>query len=60
MSDKGYLFLSDNQRLEIASLLTTLKGVGIVRNETEFQNFVAGCFYRGMWEYQKDLVRNDC
>ncbi len=39
MSDKDYLTLSDDQRLSIASLLTTLKGLGIVRNETDFRNF---------------------
>jgi hypothetical protein len=60
MPDRGYLFLSDDQRLDIASLLTTLKGLGIVRDETDFQRFVSGCFFRGLYEYKKDLSRNDC
>jgi hypothetical protein len=60
MLDKGYLVLNDNQRLEVASLLTTLKEAGIVREETELTNFITGCYFRGLWEYQKDLVRNDC
>lgn len=60
MLDKGYLVLNDNQRLEVASLLTTLKEAGIVREETELANFITGCYFRGLWEYQKDLVRNDC
>ena len=60
MLDKGYLVLNDDQRLEVASLLTTLKEAGIVRDETQLANFITGCYFRGLWEYQKDLVRNDC
>jgi len=60
MSDKDYVTLTDEQRLSIASLLTTLKGAGIVRDEIDFRRFISGCFYRGLWEYQKDIVRNDC
>jgi hypothetical protein len=60
MSDKDYLTLSDDQRLTIGSLLTTLKGLGIVRNETDFRGFIMGCFYRGLYEYKKDLSRDDC
>lgn len=60
MSDKDYLTLTDDQRLDIASLLATLKGLGIVRDETDFRRFVNGCFYRGLYEYKKDLSRNDC
>jgi len=60
MADKDYLTLTDEQRLTIASLLTTLKSAGIVRDETDFRRFISGCFYRGLWEYQKDVVRNDC
>jgi hypothetical protein len=60
MSDRAYLTLTDDQRLQVASLLTTLKGLGIVREETDFQRFVSGCFFRGLYEYKKDLVRNDC
>jgi len=60
MSDRSYLTLTDDQRLDIASLLTTLKGMGIVRNETDFQRFISGCFFRGLYEYKKDLSRNDC
>lgn len=60
MADKQYLTLTDEQRLTVASLLTTLKGVGIVRDEIDFHRFVSGCFFRGLWEYKKDVVRNDC
>jgi hypothetical protein len=60
MSEKAYLFLDGDKRIEIDCLLTTLKSAGIVRKETEFRNFILGCFYRGLWEYQKDLVREDC
>ena len=60
MSDKDYLTLSDDQRLSIGSLLTTLKGLGIVRDETDFRNFIMACFYRGLYEYKKDLSRDDC
>lgn len=60
MSDKGYVTLSDDERLTIASLLTTLKGLGIVREETDFRRFVTGCFFRGLYEYKKDLSREDC
>ena len=60
MSDKGYLILSDDQRLDIASLLTTLKGLGIVRDEIDFRGFITGCFYRGLYDYKRDLSRNDC
>lgn len=60
MADKDYLILSDAQRLDIGSLLTTLKSLGIVREETDFRNFISGCFFRGLYEYKKDLSRNDC
>jgi hypothetical protein len=60
MSDKDYLTLTDDQRLTIGSLLTTLKGLGIVRNETDFRGFIMACFYRGLYEYKKDLSRDDC
>lgn len=60
MSDKEYLSLTDEQRLTIASLLTTLQSVGVVRNETNFRGFINACFFRGLWEYKKDLVREDC
>jgi hypothetical protein len=60
MSEKAYLFLDGEKRVEIDSLLTTLKSVGIIRQETDFRKFILGCFYRGLWEYKKDLVRKDC
>jgi hypothetical protein len=60
MPDKEYLSLTADQRLTVASLLTTLQGAGIVKDEIDFQRFVSGCFFRGLWEYQKDIVRNDC
>lgn len=60
MSDKDYLTLSDDQRLDIASLLTTLKSLGVVRNETDFRGFILGCFYRGLYDYKRDLTRIDC
>lgn len=60
MPDKLYLSLTDEQRLTVASLLTTLQGAGIVKDEIDFQRFVSGCFFRGLWEYKKDVVRNDC
>jgi len=59
MPDKYCIALTGDQRLEIASLLLTLKGLGIVRDETDFQRFITGCFYRGLYEYKKDLVRED-
>ena len=60
MPDRGYLFLNDDQRLDVASLLTTLKSVGVVKNETDFQTFVNDCFLCGLYKYKKELVRNDC
>ena len=60
MADKQYLTLTDEQRLTVASLLTTLQGAGIVKDEIDFHRFVNGCFFRGLWEYKKDIVRNDC
>lgn len=60
MPDKGYLFLNDDQRLDVASLLTTLKSAGVVKNETDFQKFVTDCFLCGLYKYKKELVRSDC
>lgn len=60
MPDREYLSLDDDQRLTVASLLTTCKSLGLVRNETDFQRFVSGCFFRGLWEYKKDIARVDC
>lgn len=60
MPDRDYLSLTDDQRLTVASLLTTLKGAGLIRDETDFQHFVTDCFFRGLYDYQKEIVRNDC
>jgi len=60
MPHRQYLSLTDEDRLTVGSLLTTLKGANLLCNETEFEHFVNDCFFRGLCEYQKDVTRNDC
>lgn len=51
--------LSNEQRLETSELMITLKDAGILDDKKNLGQFVNDCFFRGLNDYRKELMRND-
>lgn len=51
--------LRNDERLEVAALMETLKDEGMLPLNMNMGQFLRECFARGYNDYRKDLVRND-
>lgn len=51
--------MTNEERLEIASLMDALKDANLISQNLNFGQFVAECYARGKNEYMKDLYRKD-
>lgn len=51
--------LSNAERLETSAMLDSLRDNGIVTKNMNLGQFVKECFWRGLNDYRKDLVRQD-
>lgn len=51
--------LTNEQRLEASELMTALKDAGFVDGRENLGQFVTNCFFRGLNEYRKELMRHD-
>jgi hypothetical protein len=51
--------LSNGQRLEVAELLVNLSEEGIIPSNENMGRFMYKCFFRGFYEYKKDLLSID-
>jgi len=51
--------LDNNQRLEAASMMDQLRDAGIVPENINLGKFITACYFRGLNEYRKELVRDD-
>lgn len=51
--------MTNEERLEAASLMDAVRDVGLVPANTNLGRFIKDCFYRGLNEYRKELVRHD-
>jgi hypothetical protein len=51
--------LNNEERLDAAALMDSLRDAGIVPANTNLGHFIKECFARGLNDYRKDLVRHD-
>ena len=51
--------MTNEERLETAALMDSVREHGLVPANTNLGLFIRDCFYRGLNEYRKDLVRHD-
>jgi hypothetical protein len=51
--------LTNDERLETAALMDSLKEVGMLNTRINMGQFIKECFARGLNDYRKDLVRHD-
>jgi hypothetical protein len=51
--------MTNEDRLEAAALMDSMRDTGLVSANTNLGRFIKDCFYRGLNEYRKDLVRHD-
>lgn len=51
--------LNNEQRLEVAELLSNLKEAGLAPWNQNLGQFITVCFFRGLNDYRKDVYRND-
>lgn len=51
--------MTNEERLEAASLMDAVREDGLLPANTNLGLFIKTCFYRGLNEYRKDLVRRD-
>lgn len=51
--------LTNEQRLEVAEMLTSLKDIGLAPVNQNLGQFITTCFFRGLNDYRKDLVQED-
>jgi len=51
--------LSNDQRLEAASMMDQLRDAGLVPDNINLGRFITTCYFRGLNEYRKELYRHD-
>jgi hypothetical protein len=51
--------LTNEERLQASELMTSLKDAGMLNERENLGQFVTDCFFRGLNEYRKDLMRHD-
>jgi hypothetical protein len=51
--------MTNEERLETAALMDSVREHGLVPANTNLGLFIRDCFYRGLNEYRKDMVRHD-
>lgn len=51
--------MNNEQRLEASELMASLKEAGLLNGNTNLGQFVTTCFFRGLNEYRKELLRHD-
>jgi hypothetical protein len=51
--------LTNAQRLEASELMTALKDADLIDGRKNLGQFVTDCFFRGLNEYRKELMRHD-
>lgn len=51
--------LTNNQRLEAAAMMDQLRDAGILPDNINLGRFITDCYFRGLYEYRKELVRRD-
>lgn len=51
--------MTNEERLETAALMDAVRDIGLIPVDSNLGRFIKDCFYRGLNEYRKDLVRQD-
>jgi hypothetical protein len=51
--------LTNNQRLEAASMMDQLRDANLLPNNINLGRFITDCYFRGLNEYRKELLRED-